>query len=85
MPRAVEGDHNTRLTLAVRPNRPGNDCTAIGIEHSRSDLSAAAKGRLSAALRCYQRREIQTPLGLMRDLSLNRDPIAVRGGKSPCP
>ena len=43
MPRAVEGDHNTRLTLAVPPSDQGMFALAVG-EGAADWLSAAAKG-----------------------------------------
>ena len=43
MPRAVEGDHNTRLTLAVHPSDEGMCALAVG-EGAADWLSAAAKG-----------------------------------------
>ena len=57
--------HNTRLTLAIRPSDQGMDCAAICIEHRRSDLSTAAKGRLSASC-CIVKRVEQDQAGTAR-------------------
>jgi hypothetical protein len=50
MPRAVEGDHNTRLTLAVYPSNQGMFALAVGEEVARRSLRRRGDRRQAFAV-----------------------------------